>query len=75
MLLRRYAGTLTLLTVYGYRVTSNEDPFLQLAEECVDLLANRMAGGGGIWPVDIFPVRACDVLCRRGRLHLTPCAQ
>ncbi|KAH9950732.1 cytochrome P450 [Amylocystis lapponica] len=52
----RYAGTLTLLTVYGYRVTSNDDFFLKLADECVALLANRIAGGGGIWPVDIFPV-------------------
>jgi hypothetical protein len=53
----RYAGGLTLLVVYGHQVKSNDDPFLNLAEECVDLLANRIASGGGIWPVDIFPAR------------------
>ena len=52
---RRYAGNLTLSVVYGYEVVSNEDEFVELAEECVDLLANRIASGGGIWPVDIFP--------------------
>ncbi|KAF8880650.1 cytochrome P450 [Infundibulicybe gibba] len=52
---RRYAGGLTLSVVYGYEVISNNDKFLTLAEECVDLLANRIASGGGIWPVDIFP--------------------
>ncbi|KAG1781104.1 cytochrome P450 [Suillus placidus] len=51
----RYAGGLTLLVVYGHQVKSNDDPFLTLAEECVDILANRIASGGGIWPVDIFP--------------------
>ncbi|EIW62160.1 cytochrome P450 [Trametes versicolor FP-101664 SS1] len=53
--IRRYAGSLTLLVVYGYRVTANDDPFLNLAEECVDILSNHIASGGGIWPVDIFP--------------------
>ena len=53
--IRRYAGGLTLSVVYGYEAVSNEDKFLKLAEECVDLLANRIAAGGGIWPVDIFP--------------------
>ncbi|KAH9894123.1 cytochrome P450 [Cubamyces lactineus] len=53
--IRRYAGSLTLLVVYGYRVTSNEDPFLMLAEECVDILSNHIASGGGIWLVDVFP--------------------
>ena len=52
---RRYAGGLTLSVVYGYEAVSNEDAFLSLAEECVDLLANRIASGGGIWPVDVFP--------------------
>ena len=53
---RRYAGGLTLSVVYGYEAVSNEDEFLSLAEECVGLLANRIASGGGIWPVDVFPV-------------------
>ncbi|KAJ8472424.1 hypothetical protein ONZ45_g16660 [Pleurotus djamor] len=52
---KRYAGSLTLLTVYGYEVRSNDDKFLQLADECVDLLANHIASGGGIWPVDLIP--------------------
>ncbi|KAG9311257.1 cytochrome P450 [Chiua virens] len=53
--LRRYAGGLTLLVVYGHHVTSTDDTFLKLADECVGLLANRIASGGGIWPVDVIP--------------------
>ncbi|KIJ64011.1 hypothetical protein HYDPIDRAFT_175746 [Hydnomerulius pinastri MD-312] len=53
--IRRYAGGLTLLVVYGHQVESSDDAFLKLAEECVSLLSNRIASGGGIWPVDIFP--------------------
>ncbi len=52
---RRYAGGLTLSVIYGYTVSSNDDRFLHMAEECVDILSNRIASGGGIWPVDIFP--------------------
>jgi len=53
--IKRYAGGLTLLVVYGYQVKSDDDAFLSLADHCVDLLANKIASGGGIWPVDIFP--------------------
>ncbi|KAG8221656.1 cytochrome P450 [Butyriboletus roseoflavus] len=53
--LRRYTGGLTLLVVYGYHVQSTDDAFLKLADECISLLANRIASGGGIWPVDIIP--------------------
>ncbi|KAI0764993.1 cytochrome P450 [Fomes fomentarius] len=53
--IRRYAGTLTLSVVYGYSVTSNDDPLINLAEECVDILSNHIASGGGIWAVDVFP--------------------
>jgi len=52
---RRYAGGLTLSVVYGYEAVGNNDKFLNLGEECVDLLSNKIASGGGIWPVDIFP--------------------
>ncbi|KAI0746722.1 cytochrome P450 [Daedaleopsis nitida] len=52
---RRYAGGLTLLVVYGYRVTSNDDPMITLAEECVDILTNRIGEGLGLWMVDVFP--------------------
>jgi len=53
--LARYGGSLTLSVVYGYQTNSNDDKFLKLAGECVDLLSNRIASGGGIWPVDILP--------------------
>ena len=53
--LRWYAGGLTLQSIYGYRAESPDDPFLMLGMECVDLLSNRIASGGGIWPVDLFP--------------------
>lgn len=53
--IRRYAGGLTLSIVYGYEAAPKNDKFIAMAEETVDLLANRIASGGGIWPVDIFP--------------------
>ena len=52
---RRYSGSLTLNIVYGYEVTSNEDPFLTMAEDAVNVLSNEIASGGGIWIVDLFP--------------------
>ncbi|KAL0959239.1 hypothetical protein HGRIS_014512 [Hohenbuehelia grisea] len=52
---RRYAGGLTLYVMYGYEPAQMNDPHLTLAEECVDLLANKITGGGGLWPVDIIP--------------------
>lgn len=51
----RYIGGVTLLVIYGHQVKSDDDEFLSLAEECVDLLANRIASSGAIWPVDLFP--------------------
>lgn len=51
----RYAGGLTLLVMYGHHVQSTDDAFLTLADECLSLLANRIAANGGIWPVDIIP--------------------
>ncbi|KDQ55519.1 hypothetical protein JAAARDRAFT_37534 [Jaapia argillacea MUCL 33604] len=53
--IRRYAGTLTLGVVYGHQVTSDNDPHFRMAEDCVGILANEIASGGGIWPVDVFP--------------------
>ncbi len=42
-----------------------------LAEECVDILSNRIASGGGIWPVDIFPFRKLDLPLSKGLALLT----
>ena len=53
--LYRYAGGLTLNAVYGYHPDTKHDPFLKLANESVDILSNKIASGGGIWLVDIFP--------------------
>ncbi|KAF5321607.1 hypothetical protein D9619_002026 [Psilocybe cf. subviscida] len=53
--IRRYSGGLTLSAVYGYNATSSDDKFLLLAEESMDLIANEIVGGVGLWPVDIFP--------------------
>jgi len=41
--------------VYGYEPVGANDEFLDLAEECVNILSQKIASGGGIWPVDIFP--------------------
>ncbi|KAJ3834015.1 cytochrome P450 [Lentinula raphanica] len=59
-LIRRYAGQLTLSVIYGYTVPTSytqivHDEFLDMAEDCLDILSNRIASGGGIWLVDIFP--------------------
>jgi hypothetical protein len=54
--IKNYGGALTLSVIYGYEIkNARTDPFLKLADECVDLLANKIAGGGGLWLVDIFP--------------------
>lgn len=53
--LRRYAGSLTLAVIYGYEPAQTNDQFLDMAEDCVDVLANEVTSGGGIWPVDVFP--------------------
>lgn len=52
---RRYSGGLTLLVIYGYEAVSENDEFLEQGEDSLDLLANEVASGGGIWPVDVFP--------------------
>jgi len=54
--IRMYAGALTLSVMYGYDVKSMEDEVLLMAEECLGMLANEVASGGGIWAVDVFPV-------------------
>ena len=75
--IKRYTGGLTLLVVYGYQVKSDDDAFLSLADHCVDLLANKICSGGGIWPVDIFPacrlIFADRVLCFHSRLYFDQC--
>jgi hypothetical protein len=53
--IRRYAGGLTLSVVYGYEAAPYQDEFLALAEESIKLLSEKIASGGGIWPVDVFP--------------------
>ncbi|KAF9043019.1 cytochrome P450 [Panaeolus papilionaceus] len=54
--IRRYAGGLTLSVVYGYEPSEiGKDEFLDMAEECVNILSNKIASGGGIWLVDVFP--------------------
>ncbi|KAF9264300.1 cytochrome P450 [Marasmius fiardii PR-910] len=54
--IRRYAGSLTLSVVYGYRATNIDDRLLAMAEDCLSILANDIFNGNGIWPVDIFPL-------------------
>ena len=70
--IRRYTGGLTLFVVYGHQVQSNDDHFLRLAEECVDLLSNHISSGGGIWPVDVFPFRPDVEGNARGAPHPKP---
>lgn len=53
--IRRYSGGITLSAIYGYNATSSDDRFFVLAEESMDIIANKIVGGVGLWPVDIFP--------------------
>ena len=51
---RRYGGGVFLLVFYGYEAVSEDDAFLRLGEDVVDLVGYLMSGGG-IWLVDVFP--------------------
>ena len=53
----RYTGGLTHLIVYGYRVVSNKDRLLEMADEGLELLSNHIAAAGKVWIVDLFPPR------------------
>ncbi|KAH9919494.1 cytochrome P450 [Epithele typhae] len=54
-MVRRYTGGLTLLIVYGYRVISAADRLLDMADEALDILSNRIAAAGIVWIVDLIP--------------------
>jgi len=62
----RYNAGLTLMVLYGHKVTSADDQFMKLAAESTEVLSNKLVTGGGVWAVDIFPFRACV------RLSLSP---
>lgn len=51
---RRYGGGVFLLVFYGYEAVSEDDVFLRLGEDVVDLVGYLMSGGG-VWLVDVFP--------------------
>lgn len=56
--IKRFSGSQTLSIVYGYRVTTDDDPQLKRAEETLDLLGNHIASAGaGVWLVDVLPFR------------------
>src|SRR5260370_1371072 len=40
--IRRYAGSLTLAVIYGYEPSPSNDQFIDMAEECVDILSNEV---------------------------------
>ena len=54
----RYNAGLTLMVLYGHKVTSADDQFMKLAAESTEVLSNKLVTGGGVWAVDIFPFRA-----------------
>ncbi|KAK0447316.1 cytochrome P450 [Armillaria borealis] len=53
---RKYAGGLTLSVVYGYQACNADDRFLKQAEVCLEIIANDITAGSGIWPVDLIPL-------------------
>jgi hypothetical protein len=58
---RRYAGGLTLFVVYGYEARSKDDKLLNLAEECVDILANKLTSGGGVVRWYLLLLQVADI--------------
>lgn len=46
------------MALYGYEATSPDDPLMKLAAESMDVLSDKLIAGGGIWAVDVFPIRA-----------------
>ncbi|KAI0325137.1 cytochrome P450 [Cubamyces sp. BRFM 1775] len=54
--LKRFIGSQTLSTLYGYTVDSDDDPYLRAMNRTLHLLSNHIASlGAGLWMVDIFP--------------------
>ena len=51
----RYNAGLTLMLLYGHKVTSADDRFMKLAADSTEVLSNKLVTGGGVWAVDIFP--------------------
>lgn len=49
------AGSLIFSVLYGYKITSKEDPYLQLAEEFMTTSTYAISGG---WVVDFVPFRS-----------------
>lgn len=46
---------MTLMVLYGHKVTSADDRLMKLAAESTEVLSNKLVTGGGVWAVDIFP--------------------
>jgi len=51
----RYTAGLTLLVLYGHKVTTSDDKFMHLASESMEVLSNKLVTGGGVWLVDVLP--------------------
>jgi hypothetical protein len=71
----RYGGSLTLRIMYGYAPRENDDEFLNLATESVNVLSTRIASTASVWPVDIFPSCKFDFFAsdRQSNTMLTTC--
>uniref|UniRef100_P9WEI5 Cytochrome P450 monooxygenase claT n=1 Tax=Ampulloclitocybe clavipes TaxID=56467 RepID=CLAT_AMPCV len=50
--LRRMAGSLIFTSIYGYRVTSDDDPYVKAAEEFMSVSSHAILNG---WLVDFLP--------------------
>ena len=46
---------------------SNADRLLEMADESLELLSNRIAAAGIVWLVDLFPPRKCSPTTARPR--------
>jgi hypothetical protein len=51
----RFSTTVIMRVVYGHQITSEEDPYLDIAERVGHAISN--IGSPGSTPVDFFPIR------------------
>lgn len=56
LIIRSWAGAIILEIAYGYRVTSNKDPLVEIAERTT--VETVLGGSPGSMLVDFFPIRA-----------------
>lgn len=72
--LLRYTAGLTLLILYGHKVTSSDDRFMHLAADSMEIISNKLVTGGGVWLVDVLPFRKPPLFSKAKEAYAMQCA-